>query len=495
MSTIENKYVISGYKPERLFRFFEDICRIPRGSGNEKGISDYLVAFAKERGLEVYQDAELNVLIRKPATRGYENEPSILLQGHVDMVCEKNNDTVHDFLTDPIIPYLDGHLLKARGTTLGGDNGVAVATMMALLDGELDSHPELECLFTTSEETGLNGAYAFDYSLIKSKRMINMDSEADDCVIVGCAGGLRSDLTVEYATVSLPDGAIPVKVSVSGLMGGHSGENINDGRANANKLVATLLKDISSATDTYIASITGGSKDNAIPRECEAYIAVKDADAARDAFAFCASCIKDSLGEDDSAFEASFEIVNASDNYLTLEGSAALMEFFYRIPVGVLKMSLEMENFVEFSRNLGVIRSEENRISFVFSTRSAIESQLDASIRVINSFADSINATEGLSATAKHYSRYPGWEYAKVSALREQFIRAHEELYGSTPTVKSIHAGLECGIISSRCPGMDIIAIGPNMQDIHSPAEALDLISCEKFYRILSKMLTEKQNG
>ncbi|MBR2370487.1 MAG: aminoacyl-histidine dipeptidase [Clostridia bacterium] len=495
MNTTENKYVISGYEPKRLFRFFEDICRIPRGSGNEKGISDYLVAFANERGLEVHQDEELNVLIRKPATAGYENEPSILLQGHVDMVCEKNNDTVHDFLTDPIIPYVDGKFLKARGTTLGGDNGIAVATMMALLDGELDAHPELECLFTTSEETGLNGAYAFDYSLIKSTRMINMDSEADDCVIVGCAGGLRSDVSVEYTPIALPDGITPVKVSVSGLMGGHSGENINDGRANANKLVAMLIKDISSSTDTYISAIVGGSKDNAIPRECEAYIAVKDADAAREAFELCASSIKDALGEDDAAFNASFDVTDAANEYATLDATKALIDFFYRIPVGVLKMSLAMENFVEFSRNLGVIRSEGNKISFVFSTRSAIERQLDSSIRVTNSFTDRLNMTEGVSATANHYSRYPGWEYAEVSALREQFVRIHEELYGQTPIVKSIHAGLECGIIASRCPGMDIIAIGPDMKDIHSPAEALDLISCEKFYRILSKMLTEKQNG
>ena len=492
MKANENSYVISGRKPERFFRFFEDICRIPRGSGNEKAISDYLVAFAKERGLEYYQDSENNVLIRIAATEGYETVAPIMLQGHVDMVCEKNNDTVHDFMTDPITPYVDGKYLKARGTTLGADNGVAVAAMMVVLDGELDAHPECECLFTTSEETGLNGAYAFDYSLIKSKRMINMDSECDRVVIVGCAGGIRSDITFRHQPTELPEGFAPLRVYVTGLMGGHSGENINHGRSNANKLVGTILKAIAGETELVVSSINGGSKENAIPRECEAYIAVKDANVAESVLARISKEIKASLGKDDVGFTASVEHVAAAQSYLSSAASRAVVDFCSDVPNGVLRMSEHMEGFVEFSRNLGVITTVGNTIDFVLSSRSAIESQLDESVAELDEYTDKFNCVDGVNAAARHYSRYPGWEYAENSALRDSFVRIHEAEYGVKPEVKSIHAGLECGIISSRIPGMDIIAIGPDMKDIHSPCETLDLESCEKFFNILSLIIKEK---
>ena len=475
------EYVIKGRKPESVFRFFEQISAIPRGSYNEAGIADYLEAFAKERGLWCYRDELHNVLIKKPATPGEESRAPILLQGHTDMVCEKNGDVVHDFQKDPLKLRVEGDLLRATGTTLGADNGIAVALMLALLDGEVPAHPALECLFTTAEEVGLNGVLGFDYSLIDARRMINMDSEQLGCVTCGCAGGLRSDLVLEAACEPFAGTAIAVKIT--GLAGGHSGEHINKGRANANKLMGRLLSAVIPACDARVVSICGGSKDNAIPRECTAVLAVADAERATALLEERAEAIAATLSKIDAGFTVTVQECEADARMLTQKDSARVLAVLSCAANGVLAMSRDIAGLVEYSRNLGVITTEGDRIQFVFSSRSPQESLLDASIDEL----DALAAVVGM--TARHYSRYPGWSYAPDSALRDAYLKAYEAVTGNTATVNVIHAGLECGIVYANLPGLDVISVGPTMYDIHSPDEALNLPDTECFWRVLEKLI------
>ena len=474
-------YVVNGRKPESVFHYFEQISAIPRGSFNEGGIADYLCAFAKERGLACHRDEANNVLIKAPASRGMEGSPALLLQGHTDMVCEKNADVEHDFLRDPLSLYVEGNQLRARGTTLGADNGIAVAMMLALLDGELDRHPALECLFTTAEEVGLNGAHAFDYSLLDSRRMLNLDSEALGVVTAGCAGGLRSDLTLEYTPRSFAGEC--VRVQIKGLMGGHSGENINCGRANANKLMGRLLALLSETAETCIVSLSGGSKDNAIPRECEALIAVPSADAAIDLLTDAAEALAGEMGKDDCGFTVVCECAEPAVEMLSAEDSRRAIALLSVAQNGVIEMSRQVAGLVEFSRNLGVIRFESGKITFVFSTRSSIEARLDAAIRELDLLASLTGCK------TRHHSRYPGWSYAAMSDIRDRYLATYQAVTGSEAKVNVIHAGLECGVIRSHVPDMDMISIGPDMKDIHSPNEALDLDSVEKFWSVLAELI------
>lgn len=479
-------YVIRGYEPAKLFSHFEDISRIPRGSGNEKGIADFLVAFAEARGIECYRDAIHNVLYRIPATAGREGEPSVLLQGHTDMVCEKNGDTVHDFLTDPLKLYVKDGWLRAEGTTLGADDGVAVAVMMAAADGLIPSHPALECLFTVSEEVGLDGANGFDYSQIGSRILFNLDSEEEDAVIVGCAGGVRSDLFLSPKW-QRRTGTV-YEIALKGLKGGHSGEDINSGRENANKLVGRILTKLVELTDLRIVSIRGGSKDNAIPRECTVTVAVPKGDAA--AVAEKANleiaAIARELSEDDAGFVGTVTKVKRTElpaRMMDRDGTRKLVTLLGCVRNGVLKMSYGVKGFVEWSRSLGVIETNGDVIRVVFSSRSSIEDQLDASIAELNGLAALVGAE------IRHHGRYPGWAYDPDSKIREKYLRICREELGTPATARVIHAGLECGVIASHLTGLDAISFGPNLADIHSPEEALDLASMERFWKKLVALL------
>lgn len=474
-------YIIQGRKPASVFRFFEEISAIPRGSFHEAGIADYLVNFAAQRGLAHWRDEMNNVLIKKPATAGREGEKPLMLQGHTDMVCEKNNDVEHDFLKDPLKLWLDGKYLRARGTTLGADNGIAVAVMMAMLDGELTSHPALECLFTTAEEVGLNGAHAFDYSLIDADRMINLDSEEQGIVTAGCAGGLRSDLTMDYTAV--PFAGEGLRVTVKGLMGGHSGVNINSGRANANKLMGRILAALWAQEPFGIARLEGGSKDNAIPRECEAVLAVANAERAEEVITRVAAELAEEMSADDKGFTVICESCESESVMMGERDTQNAVTLLACVTNGVMTMSPHIRGLVEFSRNLGTVRYEDQKLTFVFSSRSSLEAQLDASIRELDLLAAM------LGCKASHYSRYPGWAFAPISPLRDAYLQVYRELTGKEAKVDIIHAGLECGVISSHIPGMDMISIGPDMKDIHSPDEALDLDSVEAFWQLLVDLI------
>lgn len=476
------QYVIQGRRPEALYRFFEEISAIPRGSYNEAAVADYLVAFAKERGLYCHRDALHNVLIKSPATKGLEAHAPLLFQGHTDMVCEKNSDSTHDFSKDPLQLYLDGDLLRARGTTLGADNGIAVALMLALLDGAVAEHPAYECLFTTAEEVGLNGADGFDYSLISARRMVNLDSETLGTVTVGCAGGVRSDLSLALSPVAFAGEAI--RFSIRGLMGGHSGENINSGRANAIKLAGRLLADLLLAQpEMRLISIDGGSKDNAIPRECEVVLATPAPEQAMDLLTEGAAAIASELHPDDRGFSFSCESADADAVMLSAADTASAIAVLACSACGVLAMSHRVPGLVEHSRNLGVVRTEEGCVRFVFSTRSAIEGRIDSSIAELEALAR-VNR-----CTANHHGRYPGWADAPTSEIRDAYLRAYRDVTGTEATVNVIHAGLECGIIFSRVPDMDIISVGPTMHDIHSPNEALELSSTEIFWDTVVRLI------
>lgn len=474
-------YLINDRAPASVFHYFEEISAIPRPSYHEEAIADYLVAFAKARGLEHYRDEAHNVLIKAPATKGREDRPALLFQGHTDMVCEKNADVEHDFLKDPIKLRLDGKLLRATGTTLGADDGIAVAMMLALLDGAVAEHPAIECLFTTAEEVGLDGATSFDYRRISARCLINLDNEELGIVTAGCAGGLRSDLT--FASTPVPFEGATLRISVRGLMGGHSGVNINCGRANANKVMGRLLAALQKEQDVRVISLEGGSKDNAIPRECEAILGVCDAEGAIDCLSECAARIANELSEDDRGFCMTAEDAPCEPMAFSKEDSARLIAFLSGVASGVLSMSNNVKGLVEFSRNLGVIRTKDDAVSFVLSTRSSMESQLDASVNELDALA------KALGATARHYARYPGWSYAKTSAVRDAYLQAYYEVTGKSAEVNVIHAGLECGVISSKVPDMDMISIGPDMVDIHSPDETLDLESVEIFWKTLECLI------
>lgn len=476
-------YIVSGYENKRVFEIFEDLCAIPHGSGNESGIADYIESFVSGLGLESKRDQTGNVFVRKGACEGYENAPAVLLQGHMDMVCEKNEDVEHDFERDGLDLFVENGLLGARGTSLGGDNGIAVAMMLALL--ETNSHPTLECLFTVEEETGLAGAKGFDCSQISAKRMINLDSEEENTVTAGCAGGVRTEIVFDFNKVDLQTQREAVEIKVSGLSGGHSGADINTGRASALVLLSRILQRAMSEQNLWLDGICGGGKDNAIAREGSATLLCEDVEkfmaTARDE----ESNIRKELCALDAGFSVSFG-TKAASSCFRLKDTKKIIGFMSLVRTGVLKFSNQIDGLVEYSRNLGIAETDDGRVKLTLSSRSSLESQIDLSCRELDMLASAFGAK------SRHYSRYPGWEYAPDSQLREDYLDTFESIYGSRPEVVVIHAGLECGIISSKTQGLDIISIGPNMYDIHSPAERLSLASCEKIWKVIVAFLSKK---
>lgn len=477
----ENRIIESDIA-DTAFRYFEQISKIPRGSGNESAIASYIVEFAKARDLECYKDEANNVLVRMTGSEGRENEEYVLLQGHTDMVCEKDETVIHDFYTDAIKLYIDNGYLKAKGTTLGADNGIAVAFMLAILDGEMKSHPPIECLFTAGEEIGMIGAGEFDFSLVKSRRMINMDSEAEGKVVASCAGGVRSEMIIPLSLKkAMGEG---LRVTVGGLFGGHSGEDINKGRANANRLMGRLLTELSFEMDFEISRIYGGSKDNAIPRECTAEITVSDFYNALLAIEEISREINRELSGDDRDFFCKVEHCEI-EKVMEKEASNKLLLAINHTYSGVIEMSQDVDGLVEWSSNLGVIETTEDNARLVFLTRSGMDRRIDYSIKLIDRFAETIGGS------ANHFGRYTGWSYAKTSPIREAYLEAYRTLFDKEATVEIIHAGLECGLIKANVPDMDIISIGPEIIALHSPMERLNIASAERLWTLVEYMLAK----
>ncbi len=467
-----------------LLKYFEEISAIPRGSYHEEAIADYLSEFAKMRGLSFYRDKVGNVLINLPASAGYESCAPILLQGHTDMVCEKNEGVAHDFLKDPLRLYTKDGWICAEGTTLGADNGVAVAVMLALLDGASEKHPPLQCLFTVSEEVGMDGVKVFDYSKITARKMMNMDSADESSITVGCAGGVRSNMKIK---IERRENSTPLlKLRITGLAGGHSGEDIHRGRTNANKLLGRILLDLSQRYDDLcLLSVRGGEKENAIPRESEAVFAVSDREGAKRFLDDCFKEISPELCGDDRNFAISTEELSSTDQRVMSRASTERIIFLLAtIPNGVFAMNQEFEGIVEYSRNLGVLRTEEDSVTAIINSRSARDSQINASIAQLNAYASM------LGGEVSHYNRYPGWVYAKSSEIREEYTAAYRELFGTEPKQEVIHAGLECGIIKEALPDIDMISCGPIVVNLHSPDEALHISSFERFFTVILKVLS-----
>lgn len=469
-----------------LMRFFEEISAIPRPTYHEEKIAEYLCDFARKRGLEYYSDKANNVFIKKKASAGRESEPAILLQGHTDMVCEKNSDVEHDFLNEGLKLYEDNGLLRAKGTTLGADNGDAVAVMLYVLDGadgHLPSHPPIECLFTASEEVGLDGAQSFDYSKISARRMINMDSADESQILTGCAGGTRTILRLPFENERPFGGA--VAINVKGLAGGHSGEDIEKGRANANKVLGRVLLDISRELDIRIASVNGGSKDNAITREACAVVTAGDVQGLLEMIPELETLISAELNKDDQGFSLTATKCDLPEAVMDMESAKKVVFFLSTVQNGVFEMNTSIPTLVEFSRNMGVVETKDSQVSFTFLSRSSQSSQIDFSLKQLECYA------ELLGMEVEHGNSYPGWSYAEVSPLRDTYAQVYRELYGKEVEITTIHAGLECGIIKERVPDMDMISCGPVVRALHSPDEYMDIASFERFFTIIKNVLSK----
>ena len=471
-------------KHPEVFDFFREISDIPRGSGNEKGIAEHLVSFAEKRGLYCVKDDANNVFIRKGATSAeLSSKAPVVLQGHTDMVCEADAEVVHDFLRDPIEFIRNGDLLTASGTTLGADNGVAVAIMMALLDSDTIPHPELECLFTSSEETGMDGMTAFDTTLMKARRMINLDSAVEGVATVSCAGGVRSDFTYAPVSVNADEGLTFYEIKLSGYYGGHSGEDINLGRANAIESVARMLRFIRESSPVYLVSWHGGEKDNAIPRECKAVFAVSESVQLEEILQKVRAMIKRELIVDDSAFELDCWCCDKSEKVITSISSDKIIDFVSSLHSGPVMMCRGIDDLVETSYNLSVIRVTADSLKITVTSRSSVEESLDD----METRMHSIGRLAGFDVNC--HSRYPGWKFAEVSPMRDTYLQVYRDLFGTEGKAVGIHAGLECGLLMKKVPDMDIISIGPDIKDLHSPSESLGISSLDRLYDIVCEIL------
>ena len=474
-------------EPKRVFYYFEELCKIPHGSGNTKQISDYLVSFAKEHGLEYVQDEMNNVVIYKPATKGYEDAPAVILQGHMDMVCEKRPDVEHDFTKDPLnISVQDGYV-TANGTTLGGDDGIAVAYGLALLESEDIAHPALEVLITVDEEIGLLGAEGIDCSVLKGKRLINLDSEAEGSLWISCAGGLSGISTIPVQRVEAEGQKAAVKIT--GLMGGHSGAEIDKKRANANVLMGRFLYSLQKETAYEIISLAGGQKDNAITREADAELLVEDINAVK----ACAEKLQKGFreeyaGTDEKITVEITDLGAASAKVLHPTSREKVLFFLMEVPFGIQKMSGTIDGLVETSTNIGIVKLGEDEFLGSSSVRSSVEAAGAA-------LSDKIcYLTEFLGGEYTVQGAYPAWVYRKDSPLRDRIVEVYEEMYGEKPNVVAIHAGLECGLFYKKIEGLDCVSLGPNMKDIHTSEEMLDIASTERVWKYLVKVLEYLKN-
>lgn len=478
-------YKINGYQPEKLFHYFEDISAIPRGSGNEKGISDFLVAFARERGLDVYQDEVYNVIIKKPASAGAEEAPAVMLQGHIDMVCDKLASVEHDFEKDGIDLIVKDGVLTANGTTLGADNGIAVALMMCVLDDDSLVHPALECVFTTDEETGLVGAETLDKSQIDARIMINLDSEEEGVATVSCAGGVVATCTRAIEREAAKGSTLTLEIS--GLLGGHSGADIHLERGNGDLLMARIVERLMAAGEPALVSFNGGTKDNAINRECTAVLMYADHEAAA-AAAEVAQGVVDKIAVELEVFDPGFTCaVNVVDDVeadvMAAADALAFIRALRLAPNGVMRRNVAADGAVEVSSNIGVVATTEDQIKFLLSPRSSIKSLQDDVKDRIQTLADTL----GFDMVFEY--EYPGWSYAEHSPVRDVFCESYRELFGTELKIESIHAGLECGLFADALPGLDAIAVGPQLYDVHTPDERMDLASSEHFYTLLVDVL------
>lgn len=472
--------VLDGLKPEKVFYYFEEVTKIPRGSGNEKEISDYLFNLAKGKGWEVVQDEFFNIIIKKVATKGYENSPVVMLQGHMDMVCEKNEGVIHDFEKDPIkLRIIDG-CIYATETTLGADNGIAVAIVLAILDSEDLEHPALEVFITVDEEKGMTGAEKVDASIFKSKYLLNLDSEEEGIFTAGCAGGCDVRFKLQIISEHV-ERKKAYKIIVKGLLGGHSGAEIHKERGNANKILGRILYDL--LDDVNLVNINGGSKTNAIPREANAVITTEKIDVVNDKIKAWNDILQNEYSFTDPSVSVFVLETNTEEIPMMHDLFKKIVAAINIIPSGVLSTSTAIDLVIS-SNNLGVITTENNFVNMYCSSRSSIESLLT------HGFEPAMKQLgEALEIECQVGDSYPGWEYAKNSAIRDICIDTYKEIYNKEPEVGAIHAGLECGLLMKKIKGLDAISMGPDTWDVHSPNEHISIKSTENIYNLICEIL------
>lgn len=474
---------LAGLQPESVFAYFEKLCSIPHGSGNTKQISDYLVSFAREQGIRYIQDELNNVIFFQDGTCGLEDRAPVILQGHMDMVCEKDETCPIDMQTEGLDVTHDGGYVFARGTTLGGDNGIAVAYALALLADKTIPHPPLEVIITVDEETGMDGAAGIDLSMLKGRTMLNMDSEDEGVFTVSCAGGAG-------ATLTLPAQRHPVygpciRLTVDGLQGGHSGVEIHKNRANANKVMGELLGRIQAIMPICLTSFAGGAKDNAIPRSCQATLVLLGMQPERinDIVATLQQEIRDAYDEPDAVITGD-NVEALGGNAMSAEQTAKFISLLCAVPNGVQCMSEDIPGLVQTSLNLGIARLCED-MELTFSVRSSVDAEKQALLRKLKELC----VFHGGSFVEK--GSYPAWEYRADSPLREAMIRVYRRMYEAEPQIVAIHAGLECGLLGQKLPGLDCVSIGPEMHDIHTSRERLGIASVERMWQYLLELLKE----
>ena len=471
--------ISNNLQPQRVFYFFEKLSSLPHGSGNMKKIATFCEDFAKENGLKYIRDDADNVIIFKEATPSHKNCEPIILQGHLDMVCQKTPDCNIDFLNDGLSLYVDGDFLKARDTTLGGDNDIAVAMVLAILESDTIQHPPIEAVFTTDEEVGMLGALALDTSVLHGKSMINLDSETENIVTVSCAGG--ADFNVKIPLKTTQTFGNLVTIDIKGLQGGHSGVEIDKNRVNANMIAGRLLNELA---DFEIVSINGGDKANAIPNRCVVELCVKDFDA----FYSCATealrVIKNEICDREENF--CFDIIDGGSAQLSVFEKDIKNKLIYTllcVPNGITEMSADIDGLVQTSLNLGILATDSQYVILHFALRSNKMSALSFLEKRLCTFFDM------LDLPYKTFGHYPAWEYLENSSLRDTYCNCYKNVFNEDPTILAIHAGLECGVFASKIENFDCIAVGPNLFDVHTTRERLSISSTERIYNLLVEVL------
>ncbi len=479
--------VLSGLEPRKVFEYFEEITRIPHGSGNVEQISNYLAEFAKERGLFYIQDELKNIIITKEATPGYEKELPLILQGHMDMVAVKKPDCEIDMMTEGLRVAIEGDNIYAEGTSLGGDDGIAVAYSLALLDSDTIGHPRLEVIITVDEEVGMDGARGIDLSMLTGNRMINLDSEEEGIFLTSCAGGARVKCRVPY---KLEEGSgLAYEVTVGGLLGGHSGAEIHKERGNSNCLFGRLLQKLCEKMSIVLVDVKGGLADNAIPRETTATLVIGEKDG--ETFVSWLDIVENEFqaelaSKDAGVYIKATQKEKGSFYGVTVEDTKRLADFLCAVPNGVQAMSADMPGLVETSLNLGILEYESEELLAEFSVRSSVESAKNALIGKV------CGVTRLAGGSNEVTGDYPGWQFRKDSPLRDKMVKLYEEMYGVSPKVEAIHAGLECGILGSKISDLDCVSLGPDMKDIHTTEETLSISSTQRVWEFLVKLLETK---
>jgi dipeptidase D len=473
-------------EPKLLWNHFLALAAIPRGSKNEQAVAAHVVAEGKRLGLPVKQDAVGNVLITKPGTKGKESAPTMILQGHLDMVCEKNSDVAHDFTKDPIRLVRDGDFVRASGTTLGADNGIGCAAALAVLESKDVAHGPLECLFTIDEETGMTGAFHLSADFLKGKRMLNLDTEEEGAVYIGCAGGMDSVARTRAALVAPGAGKAGFRLKVTGLRGGHSGVDIHEGRANALKFLGRALRRTVSRFGLEVASVDGGSKRNAIPREAFALVAMApaQADAIGKELAALTAELRAEYGKIEPGITIAIEAAGAAPaKVFAAADTARIVNFLHASIHGMLAMSPDIPGLVQTSTNLAIIETAGDVVTVSMSHRSSVDSAKKDVGQMIAAHC------ELAGFTVEQGDGYPGWAPNVSSPLLKLSKEVHAKLFGKEPEIKAIHAGLECGIIGEKYPGLDVISFGPTIQNAHSPTEQVSIPSVAGFWKYLQAFL------